>query len=611
MPVPPEQRFQFVHNSIADILRCQCQRDEQRNLVEPRTLKILYSGYEISNNVIDRETLIELAQASDSALFDQSIDIHSTLRPLLCGLVHVCHENVAAASLLALNSLESAIRRRTGHSTGNAPLLKTMLQQLHDKQVEPILKCLLLPHDGLNLRNLLWHGFVPSLPRPWFSLIIVLIYHLENGQDQVSAQTFPVLRELRYEPSIRMLLEERVNDASILSIRTRIPPSHQNLFDLSIKWSKRYPACAAALLAIILEHCLRIEWCHCNNRPTSDCIAQPSAYYTTLDGHGQRHQHELLLHPYIQQCRERNAMVCHLGGGTIALLTDLFASSSGGPNIRAALAHGMWDAHIEEEVCCRMGSSNEIVDEKLQDMVQLMILAMHHITTKSPIQYKPLFSYTATTLRALSETLQYLERLESLQKSTELQQMVTHTTLEIVLDDDTLLQVSTVILRQSISRLPFGSTSVDWTCDDVFEEYESNIILSNCSAARMLLCELTVATESYCRMLEGARKDFAEDRVRSRRQRRSMRLVSMVDITLILYTFVARVALLDIESKFLVETSSIAPGMLLKAVERSRMCLSTFATYLPTNYERATKSFAEFAKGKATRAVSRAIRVEK
>ena len=603
MTLPSEELFPFVHTSIADILRCQCQRDERRYLIERRTLKILY---EASDDAIDREALVELAQASDNALFDESIDLQNTFRPLLCGLVHVCHENVAAATLLALNSLESAIRSHTGHTTGNAPLLKTMLEQLHDKKLEPILKCLLLPHVGLNLRNLLWHGFVPSLPRPWFSLVIVLIYHLEKCQVLGPVYTFPALQDLRSEPSIRMLMKESLNDAKILALRAGIPASHQALFDLSIRWSECFPACSAALLAIILEHCLRILWCQCNDRP-SDCIAQPNAYYVTLDGHGQRNQHELLLHPYIQQLQKRNNMVLHLGGGTIALLTDLFASSSGGPNIRAALAHGMWDAHLEEEICCVMIGSNEKVDDKLQDMVQLMILAMHHISTKSPMSYKPLFSYTATTMRTLGESLEYLVRLESFQTSLEIQQMVTQATLESGFDA-TLHQVSTGILRQSISRLPFTLTSGDWTCEDVFDEYESNVILSNCTAVRMLLCEVAVAAESYCKMLEDAMKDLAGNRVSTRRQRRSIRLVSMVDITLILYTFVARVALLDIESKFLV--GSLPPGILLKAVERSRMCLSTFATYLPTNYERATKSVTEFTKGKATRAVLQAIQKE-
>lgn len=609
MPVPSEERFQFVDHSIADVLRCQCRGnlDTRNNLIDPRTLTILY---EASGDAVDRETLMELAQASDCALFDQvTVDLSSMLRPLLFGLMNVCNENVAAATLLALNSLESAIRNHTGYSTGNAPLLKTMLQQLEDEHLAPILKCLLLPNDGLNLRNLLWHGFVPSLPRPWFSLVIMLIYNLEKRQDRAPVHSLPVLQDLRSEASVRMLLEESLNDANVALIRAWIPSSYRDLFDLSIKWSERYPACAAALLAILLEHCLRIEWCRCNDRPT-DCIAQPNAYYVTLDGHGQRNQHELLLHPYYEKCQKRNAMVSHLGGGTIALLTDLFASSCGGPNIRSALSHGMWDASIEKEVCCRMVGSNETGDDQLRDMILLMILALHHIATKSPIPYKPQFSYTATTTKSVVTALKYLEQLESLQKSIELQQIVAQAKLESR-DDATLLQVSTKLLRQSMARLPLGTTNGEWTCDDVFDEYESNVMLSDCTAARMLLSEIAVAAESYCQLLDEAMKDVAEDRVSSRRRRRSIRLVSMVDITVSLYTFVVRVALLDIESKLLVDTNCLAPDLLLKAVERSRMCLSTFATYLPTSYERAMKSVIEFMKGKPTRAVLQTMQGER
>ena len=608
MPVPSEERFRFVDHSIAAILRRPNQGDfgERRNLIETRTLRILYKA---SGDAIDRETLMELAQASDSALFDQvTVDMSSMLRPLLLGLVHVCHENVAAATLLALNSLESAIRNHTGHTTGNAPLLKSMLQQLEDRQLAPILKCLLLPHDGLNLRNLLWHGFVPSLPRPWFSLVVVLIYNMEKHQDHVSVHSLPVLRDLRAEAAVSVLLEERLTDANVLHIRAWIPVSHQDLFDLSIKWSEHYPACAAALLAILLEHCLRVEWCRCNDRPT-DCIAQPDAYYVTLDGHGQRNQHELLLHPYYLKCQRRNAMVSHLGGGTIALLTDLFASSCGGPNIRSALSHGMWDANIEKEVCCRMTGSNETGNDQLRDMVRLMLLNLHHIATKSPLKYKPQFSYTATTIRCLVTALEHLEHLESLQKSIDLEQIVYQEKFESS-GDTSLLQVSTSTLRQSMARLRFGTTSGEWTCDNVFDEYESNVILSDCTAARMLLSEIAVAAASYRQVLDEAVKDIAGDLVSSRRRRRSIRLVIMVNMTLSLYTFVVRVALLDIESKLLADTKGLAPDLLLKAVERSRMCLSTFVTFLPTNYERATKSVTEFMKGKPTRAVLQTIHGE-
>lgn len=68
------------------------------------------------------------------------------------------HKNTApttVSTLLALNFLESAIRHTTGHSTGRAPLLKSMISEIPDTNIRKVTELLLLP-TGLNLRNLLW-----------------------------------------------------------------------------------------------------------------------------------------------------------------------------------------------------------------------------------------------------------------------------------------------------------------------------------------------------------------------------------------------------------------------------------------------------------------------
>lgn len=585
------ERFPFVHPSIAEILDCPC--DNPRNLIEPRTLRIMY---ESSKDMIDLQSLVELAHASDKVLFEADTAIK--FRAPLQGLLSFCQENEAAATLLALNSLESAIRRATGHATGKAPLLKIMLQQLQEEQLAPILKSLLLPHEGLNLRNLLWHGFLPSLPRPWFSLVMVLVYNLEQRQEDPSEESLPVLPDLRSQVSLQLFLEDSIDDSDVVLMRAWLPASHRCLFDLSMKWCGLYPACAAALLGILLEHGLRVEWCRVNNRP-HDRIAQPGAYYVTLDGHGQRNQHDLILHPYQQQ--QRNALASHLGGGTVALLTDLFASSCGGPNIRAALAHGTWDIFIDKELCCMITGSAPDVDVRLQDMVQLMLVAFKSVATKSSLQYKPLFSYTATTTRNLDTTLGSLERLESLRNSPDHRPTFAQAAIET---SDALMQlcISTDRLRKSVVRLPLALSHNEWTIDNIFEEYESNVGLADCIAASILLSDVADATASYVALLEGALEDLKGDSLSSRQHRRAMRICSMVDATMSLYSFVTRVALLFIEYKVLGK-SRLAPKVLLKAVERSRMCVSTFATFLPTNAERAIKSAVDFTKGKATRSI--------
>lgn len=573
-------QFPFVHPSIGKVLGSPGESFD-RNLVEPQSLRI------ISNFTrIDLRTLAELARASDQVLSDTV-----TLRAPLQGMLVLCQQKQpAAATLLALNYLESAIRRRTGHTVGKAPLLKTMLEQLSDEEIGPILKSLLLPHDGLNLRNLLWHGFIGELPQVWFSLVMVIIFNLERDQIPQTAVK-PKIPKLRSHRSIRRLLDDHpIQDFDLPFIRGWLPSSHQTFFDLVVQWREHYPACAAALMGVLLEHCLRLEWCRVNARP-EDAIAQPSSYYVTLDGHGQRNQHDLILHPYYGEEQKQNQLVSELGGGMVALLTDLFASSCGGPNIRAALAHGIWDPFLDEELSCMLeGMCGRASNSELKDMVHIMLIALSSLANNSPISYNPLFSYTATTTRNLQQIFSRLEGLESHSAWSAFDR-------SIIEAPDAVLQLRVPCerLRQSIDKLQFIHLFErdSWTATDVFDEYNSNMELADCIAARALLSDLEGAIEAYFALLGKAQLDLQVENISSRQRKRATRLCCMLEATISLYSFSLHVAV-----GFL-----LGQPIGVKAVERSRMCVSTFATFLPTNAERALKAAAEFTKGKAVRAI--------
>jgi hypothetical protein len=165
-------------------------------------------------------------------------------------------------------------------------------------------------------------------------------------------------------------------------------------------------------------------------------------------------------------------------------------------------------------------------------------------------------------------------------------------------------------LRLSASVLPFVVCDVDeWTSNQVFKEHESNVVLADCIAARALLTDIANATESYAILLEEASVDLNSDNVSSRKRKRAKRILSMADGTLSLYSFTTHVALLFLHRKIIDATADSAAMhdgqdvILVKAVERCRMCVSTFATFLPTNSDRAIKAAVEFTKGKAIKAV--------
>ena len=381
--------FEFIHPDIAIILECSTSpskeaSEEASRLVNAKTMTIVCSKQQQSDKAtpVSSQLLVALARECDSVLYQNSSSALHT-NPLV--QMGQCNRTIVAATLLALNGLESEICRATGYSAGRAPLLKHMLQKMTMEPTASILRTLLLPTPGLNLRNLLWHGFCGSeLPRQWLALVLILTNTLKQSHASLDEnQNHGMIQSQRDNPSnlpklhpaMKLLLNDARVDDSEAILKGWLPKSHHGLLELALEWKHSKPACSIALLSIILEHGLRLEWCRVNQCP-EHAMAQPGAYYVTLDGHGQKHQHDLILHPYISDdlihndSDRENKLISHLGGATVALLTDLFASSCGGPNLRASLAHNMWDDHVEREL------TSGHVQHELVDVVDLVIVAM-------------------------------------------------------------------------------------------------------------------------------------------------------------------------------------------------------------------------------------------
>jgi hypothetical protein len=93
----------------------------------------------------------------------------------------------------------------------------------------------------------------------------------------------------------------------------------------------------------------------------------------------------------------------------------------------------------------------------------------------------------------------------------------------------------------------------------------------------------------------------------SRRRRKLLRIVHASELAFDMYSFAALVSVLSIEQELrpLGATDGIPPKVvLLKAVERSRMVVSTVDTFLHDNPDRAIKAVWEYVKGKAIKEVA-------
>jgi hypothetical protein len=318
---PTTTRFPHIHPDIVSILECSPSTSAGASvLLDPETLEILWTMPEsppdkqLQAEPISTQLLVDLAYHCDKVLYQkqqQSVPscLESPFLQTLWKMGKTSSDEIVAATLLALNRLESAIRRSTGYTAGRAPLLKQMVTQLPDNErhLACILMTLLMPH-GLNLRNLLWHGFCAShFPRPWLALVLILTHNLEAKQlnekatlEDSTACDYTTLEQMTRKPTVRALLhDKRSDEESINILKDWLPESHHDLLQLAFSWKNaNRPACSIALLSIILEHGLRLDWCRLNDKPES-AIARPGSYYVTLDGHGQKHQHDLILYPYI------------------------------------------------------------------------------------------------------------------------------------------------------------------------------------------------------------------------------------------------------------------------------------------------------------------------
>jgi Domain of unknown function (DUF4209) len=665
------------------------------------------------------------------------------------------------ALLLALNALESAICTRIGLNTGTpgkSPLLTTMLRQLTSQAAESrtlmpiaaLLSAILLP-TGLNLRNVLWHGFVGAptvdndddrfhgtqppvlLLRPWLSLILTLLHQLEQDQNRLEPTprvwSVPKVRKdgvddacassISQSPLFRNCL--RANDrqqhwitnvivphgaalrlalgetSHCLWIQSLIPPSHEALWNFCqgqmtaataatepIGFVATTPMVVAVVLTVLLEHGLRLLWCHCNARPV-DTVARPGTFYVTLDGHGQRHQHDTILHPLVHHGNQGyspdglegdsadlsnrfNKLVPFLGGDTMALLTDMFVSGAGGPNIRAALAHGTWDEQMAQELLVAAAATTTAPplsrDEMLRGdaqwhVVDTLLVMMEQVANAAAVQsststateyhgvqwsYRPIFSFTSTTLDSCHELSLALQHLTELMD-----------TLETAHDHDCspsacpplLLSVPLPKVLETLNRLEakvcgsFSTLSTHdathaskqsdgWSPGQLWQEHGLNQVLEPLAATRLLLAEASLAVSSFATSIQPAtRRELLTGRddgrheaelpsqtsFSSRERKRLKRLVGSGKVVLDLYAFASMVATLHLlaamggsSSLTINQTSldacNVTEEDLATAVERTRMVVSTVSAFIVENSQRAFKAIEQYAKGKIVKRIT-------
>jgi len=703
----PDYKYTYVHPSIRDVL-----------LMEPRDIdlnaknghdSILVNGvdltirWDVLENFLEHETsktktkefqktismeqLVILASQCDAALFndcnEQTLSkvpsparglqriVESRLNPHH----HVGQEggaHILVATLLALNMVENSIRQLIGKKNGKAPLLKDMIEVMASREGEnalpasvvSVLRTLLLPRNGLNLRNLVWHGFLPTIPRRWLSLSVVLTFSLDKlaGSSSLEATSLEgnpkAIVDMRKQKALVTILDHGTgileSAENLDSLKERmiqssiIPNSHIELFEVALKYV-HYPVVFASVMGPLIEHLLRLMWCDENNQDKR--MAMPGSYYVTLDGHGQKDKHEIVIMPFFSQERVtkgvRNKLAYRLGGSTMAFLMDMFTSPSGGPNIRATVAHGSFNDYLFDELVAIEGEAGVtgINTEEFKDVTKSLLAVLsvlwengHNKTTDTDVKdisngknilrsYQPCFSYSALLFAEIHNMVNSMESLHKLICNGHHLKYAMNSSHQDQNQIETFQKMSSmspgleaIVGMQEKICLRFGKSMDDFTDENFFQESSNNLIVSDCGAAKLLLSEIAEAASSSLQDIDDGilALESEQGKLSSRRRKQLARICATAQLTLDFYSFAAYCALLFIERRQATASGyenidvhrkiEIHPtnDELFVAVKRSRMVVSTFST--SKNLDRALSALSQYVTGKAIKSVSQSLR---
>jgi hypothetical protein len=354
-----------------------------------------------------------------------------------------------------------------------------------------------------------------------------------------------------------------------------------------------------------------------------------------------------------------------LGGDVVCLLTDLFVSGTGGPNLRAAMAHGPWDDCIQNEIenimllqssLLATDDPNQMSDNPLNgwEVVDLLLLTFTQIAVAVQNQpntsnntllpdviiYRPSYSFTASTLNSLQHDytalvdtrtiislldvdLEYMKAIPNSISSRVLVVLTDHELKAVFEKVASSLSSNTDVVTATDTTTP---SPREWLIDCIYAEYEMNKILEPLGASRQLLIDIKVALQSLTYELHKAhdsqliRNNHTGQRYESTRQRnRLQRIAACSEFAYDMYSFAFLIAVFSfqnaLQSSGVVAvncniTTCLSDKEWVKVVERTRMVLSTFSNFLICNVDRSFKAADQYIKGSLVQKIIGTIKAQ-
>lgn len=355
-----------------DIRRCTSSLSSISSNCRSKFIKIT----EESNSLEDNETLSLNVIQSDGSInlniLNQIYESVYTSIPHLLSVIFVNHsfqqladtiivtnEDQIAMSLIDCSIIENILLQLLRLQGYSVILFKDVLHHSGLLRYLPIsftklCQYLFLP-SGLNIRNLIWHGFMSSHEfeakywKLFANIRVTCEVILRSNQLTLS---FPKMTLSSSTYSAFQFFKDQFQSYSVshlLSYQSLfLLPTHLSLMTSALTdfQTGRHLYCLLKLLPL-LEHSLRFLFCLANELPEY-ILAQEGEYYSTLDGFGQRSKHQLILDPFLHAkhntsefdslVEPKNQLPTILGVGAYSVLVDLFFSDAG-TNLRSQFAH--------------------------------------------------------------------------------------------------------------------------------------------------------------------------------------------------------------------------------------------------------------------------------
>ncbi|XP_045034794.1 endoplasmic reticulum membrane-associated RNA degradation protein isoform X1 [Daphnia magna] len=214
-----------------------------------------------------------------------------------------------------------------------------------------LLQLLLGSPLSLNLRNLIWHGFVGFLDWDTHGYASVLLFvcvsigrHLDgcliNEIIPRRWATFKQHQQGRKWPKWSEFMEEEMLVEAVSKTRG-LPCSRKAIWLRAIKYHQEgsYGRCCALMMPEI-EHTLRLIYCAVNECPARALTAESVVHYTTLD---------VIFECGNEDESNKTRMAEFLGNGLFLALLDIFVQTEG-PRVRDRFSHGecqLWDIDFQ------------------------------------------------------------------------------------------------------------------------------------------------------------------------------------------------------------------------------------------------------------------------